>query len=283
MARERRIKKRHWCFTSYEEKLPVVYDPIVVRYVIYQQELCPETKRCHWQGYIEFFDSVRTTKVKDTVGECHCEYRRGSRTEAREYCRKKETAVANTQFEFGEWRADVSRKRKLGDMLKGNMTLDELIKESPVDYVRYHRGLEKLFARRMGKKARQFRRVTVLVYVGPTGTGKTRKACAEPDHFVMPLGDKLWFDGYNGEKCLIIDDYYGNIKYQFLLRILDGHELQMPYKGGFIWSMWNKVIITSNQHPRLWYTHLGYPAALQRRITNIIFFPANVEDVILVP
>lgn len=263
-------RKRHWCFTSYLPVMEVKFDPFKVRYCIYQQEICPLTLRAHWQGYIEFFNNVRRTQVKAVIGECHAEPRMGSRVAARDYCRKKETAVAGTQFEFGLWRQDVNQKRKLSDMLLADMTLDEIVNTSPISFVRYHRGLEKLYSLRQAKKAKAFRNVEVIVLVGPTGCGKTRRAAAEPDHFFMPATTTcLWFDGYKRQKCLVMDDFYGNVKYGLLLRILDGHELQLPIKGGFIWAMWSKVIITSNKHPREWYK-AGLTAALARRITSIV-------------
>lgn len=272
MARVRGKKKSHWCFTSYEEKLPIEFDESKVRYVIYQQETCPETKRTHWQGYIEFFDTVRHGQVKAVVGECHLEFRRGSRTDAREYCRKQESAIPGTQFEYGEWRQDVNRKRKLSDILKTDMSLADVIEETPHFYVMYHRGLKALYSYRQKKQAKTWRDVSVVAYVGATGTGKTRKATEGTDWYILPQSNRLWLDGYEGESTLIIDDFYGGMKYSTLLRVLDGHALQLEVKGGFVYAMWTKVIITSNDHPRLWYKK-GFTPALQRRITTITNFP----------
>ncbi len=274
MAQARSPRKRHWCFTSFVDDLPVAYNKEIVRYIIYQREECPDTKKQHWQGYIEFYDNVRIGQVKKIIGESHLEFRKGTRTEAREYCRKADTAIAGTVFEFGVWREEVTRKRKLSDMLRTDMTLDELIEQDPHLFVMYHRGLKALFSLRSAKKAKLFRKVVVTVYIGPTGSGKTRRACQEPDHFFLPCSEKTWFDGYKGESCLILDDFYGNIKYSQLLRILDGYEIQLPVKGGFIWGMWTKVIITSNAEPSEWYK-MGFTPALRRRI-NFIIQLANV-------
>lgn len=262
-------RKRHWCFTSFDEKFNPLFDDKFVRYCIFQEEKCADTGRRHYQGYIEFFDNVRRSVVVSVVGAgTHVEVRKGSRTEAREYCRKKDTSIPNTQVEFGTWRADVSRKRKLCDMLHDKISLDELIEESPVDYVRYHRGLEKLFSYRASKLAKLPRKdLQVIVYWGPTGTGKTWRAMQEPDHYRLPFSKKTtWFDGYTTEKCLIIDDYLGNIAYPWFLQLIDIYEMQVPFKGGFVWGQWTKIIITSNKHPRDWYPDRGFTAPLQRRI-----------------
>ncbi len=272
-------RKRHWCFTSYLVSLPISFDPNIVRYCIYQREICPESKKEHFQGYIELYDNKRVRQVKRILGECHLEPRRGSRDSARLYCTKEESAIKGTQVEFGMWREDITRKRKLCDLLKQpEMTLDDLIAIVPHEYCRYHRGMEKLFMRRAAAKAKEFRTVIVDVYVGPTGSGKTKKASEFADHYFMPASDTLWFDGYEGQKVLVIDDFYGNIKYGIFLRMLDGYELQMPIKGGFVWAQWVHVIITSNAEPKDWYQK-GLTPALARRITNIthLFLPIVIE------
>ena len=33
---------------------------------------------------------------------------------------------------------------------------------------------------------------------------------------------ELWFDEYKGKGTIVIDDFYGNIEYDYLLRLLDG-------------------------------------------------------------
>jgi len=282
MSRARGPRKRHWCFTSYNDVLPSTFDDLVVRYVIYQREICPETKREHLQGYIEFFDNVRMGQVQQALGDpaVHVEPRKGSRTQAREYCRKSDTAIVGQQFEWGDWRQDVNRKRKLCDILKTDMTLEEVVTEAPHLFVMYHRGLEKLFARRQKKTARAFRNVQVTAIVGPTGAGKTKKATSGVDWYILPTGDKLWFDGYEGEGTLIIDDFYGGIKYSHLLRILDGHAYQAAIKGAFVWARWTKVFITSNAEPKDWYS-INDISAMLRRIDNIVHMDLPVANVIV--
>ncbi len=267
--RRRGPRQRHWCFTSFLEHIPAVFDQDIVRYCVYQRETGEAKQRDHFQGYIEFFDPMRMGQIKSILGECHLEPRRGSRHQAREYCRKKASAVPDSQFEFGVWRQDLSRKRKLRDLLLTDMSLDDLIEKDPMSFVRYHKGLRALYHWRQKKKAKKRRKVTVLVLIGPTGSGKTERAAEEPDHFFLPCSDKMWFDGYNGENCLILDDFYGGIKYSHLLRILDGYEIQVPVKTDFVWALWTKVIITSNQEPRNWYK-VGLTAALARRLTTIV-------------
>ncbi len=91
-ARRRRTPRRnHWCFTSYAAVLPRVFDVAVVRYVIFQREICPESKREHWQGYLELKTQMRMGQVKTLLGDpaAHLSPRMGTRSQARDYCRKK--------------------------------------------------------------------------------------------------------------------------------------------------------------------------------------------------
>lgn len=123
-------------------------------------------------------------------------------------------------------------------------------------------------------RAKVFRDLTVQIYWGATGTGKTRTATEEfPDNFLISKDTQtVWFDGYSGESVLIWDDFHwDDVKIQFLLRLLDGYALRLPVKGSFTWAQYRRVIITSNIPPQLWYDQAdpAHVAALKRRITEI--------------
>lgn len=271
---------REWMVTCWVDSLPISFDECKVRYVVYQQEIAPETKREHWQVYVEFYDAVRKGTVQRLFKDdsAHCEPRRRSRTSCKNYCQKKASAVVGTQFEWGNWRVEVNRKRKLCDILRSDMTKDQMIKEYPHFFVMYPNGLNKLFQYRDKKKAYVFRKIHVTVLVGPTGCGKTRKATSGPpgSYFMMPLNDKvMWYDGYEGEDTIIFDDFYGGIQHCKFLRLLDGYIVNCPIKGGFVYAKWTKVIITSNKRPCQWYK-MGLTPELERRLTNNYTTPAFI-------
>ena len=128
-----------------------------------------------------------------------------------------------------------------------------------------------------------FRRMTVEVFVGDPGTGKTRAAVEEAGGYenVFILGKSnrsgvLWWDGYEGQGTVIIDDFgpgWG-IPYLRLLRILDGHPVQMQVKGDFVWALYTRVVITTNVPRRMWYSEVTDQSALDRRITKTTHFMA---------
>lgn len=95
-------RHRNWCFTSYKDEIGPV--PSGTSYIIYQQECCPKTGKLHWQGYVEFNESVTMGSVKNKFNDrtIHLETRKGTQESAIKYCEKSETAVAGTRFRWGE-------------------------------------------------------------------------------------------------------------------------------------------------------------------------------------
>lgn len=267
---------RNVCFTSYREALgEFISDKLdLFRYIIYQQETCPNTGRLHWQGYAEFSGQKSFKQLKEIFGQdAHLEPREGSAQAAADYCRKDDTAVPGTRFEHGELSQHGKRNdlKQCYDMIVQGKKDDEILRAFPGTFIRYSKGLTAARNVSLCASVPSFRRLSVFVFYGSTGTGKTR-GCYERDpqlySLPLPANNALWFDGYSGEKTILLDDFTGWIKHSFLLRVLDGYRLQLPVKGGFISAAWTQVFITSNRHPRDWFAQLGLRPELVRRITE---------------
>lgn len=271
----------YWCFTlngyrfapPLDETVPIV-DISEFKYLIYQLE-AGVNNTPHLQGYIELKAKRTLNGVRRLIPDAHWEIRRGSRVSARDYCRKLASQLSPA-VEFGTW-VDGEQGRRTDiqtvfSWAKNGKSELEIAEEVPGLWCKHHRALQRYqFLRH--KNAKGFRNVTVNVYVGPAGSGKTRKAYEEnPGLYKLEQGeDRVWFDGYEGETCILLDDFYGWIKYGFLLNLLDGYPVRLPVKGGHTWAMWTKVIITSNKPPDSWYI-AGLTPALERRISSVITF-----------
>ena len=242
---------RDWCFTCFDTDKELNFEKDNCRYICYGRERCPTTNREHYQGFAIFNRTCRIPKAKQWIGGgngTHLEPRRGTRDEARDYCRK-------SDGEFVEWGQFESLTEK--DLFK--MPIEFLKNSYPAFYCRYHRGLEKL-----SDKGPKWREVTVHILWGPTGSGKTREVM-EKDNVYKIDPPYQWWDGYMGEEILLIDDYrHRAIDRGYLLNLLDGYRLRLETKGSHTWAMWKEVWITTNFDPDTW-----MDSAMSRRVTSV--------------
>lgn len=275
------MTNRAYCFTSFQES--VLYKEDVHRYLVIGVEVCPESGRRHLQCYCELFKPMRVKAFQKSIGDptAHCEKRRGTREEARDYCMKDGNYV-----EHGIWDGGGQGQRNdLKAIITECKDIEQVMDEHPEDYCRYRKGLQDIYFRKMEKDLPDWRKVEVEVLYGETGCGKTYTAIKEnPVYFKLNTNTNsvLWFDGYKGEPCLILDDFYGWIKYGDLLEICDGYKYRCNLKGSHTWARWSKVVITSNSLPADWYKSISSMqlAALKRRVTRLRVFhePVKIVD-----
>lgn len=111
-------------------------------------------------------------------------------------------------------------------------------------------------------------------FVGPTGTGKSRRAWLEATLNAYPKNPntKFW-DGYAGHEHVVIDEFRGRIDISYLLTWLDRYPVIVEAKHGACCLEATKIWITSNLPPDRWYPDLDPEtlAALLRRLTVVVF------------
>lgn len=270
------MTQRSYCFTAYNEPELKLGSQEIIRYCIYQKEECPTTKKIHWQGYAEFNTPIRMKRFMKLLNfseNGRCFVRQGTRDEAKTYCMKEKSRLEK-YIEYGDWdkggQGTRNDLRSLLDLVKQGFSTIEIIDSNPVLFGRYIKTIDRYKAEYLKETSKTFRELEVIVLWGDAGIGKSRTAREEDPNLytLVPDDTTLWWDGYEGEKTILIDDFYGQIKYSKLLHILDGYQLRLPIKGSFTYANWNKVYITSNKPPEEWYT-LGLTDALKRRIKVI--------------
>jgi len=163
---------------------------------------------------------------------------------------------------------------------------DELARDAQFFGVvaKHHRYFEHYYSSRTEPRRRCPR---VLVMWGDSGCGKTIHAnlCDPAVTYFVPIGSSggTWFDGYDGQKTVLLDDFYGGMKHSFFLRVLDGYALMVQVKGSFVTLCHDLIIITSNAAPETWYSYkVQAPAfAMLRRLYefgNVLFYDPELQD-----
>lgn len=263
---------KYVCLTIYGD-----YEPIENKdysYAIYGKEICPETKRSHWQVYIESVKRHRISWYSKRFNNAHVEIRKGTGLQASEYCKKD-----GEYIEFGELSGEYAGKRN--DLLAIKKKIDEgktmidIADNHFESFIRFNRGFS--LYKSLKTKKRDFK-THVTVFYGLTGTGKSRRAfemaqAAESFYYVTITGDgPVWWNGYEGQELVVINDYLGEFRYRYILQLLDRYPIQVPTKGNMIEFTSKSIIFTSSKHPSLWYINpyaISQPNELLRRIEVI--------------
>lgn len=251
-----------------------------VQFYIGQQELCPKTNSLHFHVHLELKKQTRLTTIQNKIlhaENCHIEKvidRKGSI----KYCSKLETRIKGP-WSFGEQKEPGKRNdlETVKNMLKNGDKLEKINEECTETYIKYSKGIKEskfLFDK---QKSKQIRIQDVTLIYGEAGVGKSKEVWEltkgmEDTYKLDTEGSNLWFDGYDGEKTLWIDEFDGSgISLTYFLKMLDIYPLRLPIKGNYTFAQWNKIIITSNKHFRDWYPGITKEQykAIERRIHNV--------------
>lgn len=254
-----------------------------IRYLCYQREV-GESGTPHIQGYL-YCGSLKTIKqVVDLFTDiCSChphiEIAKGSPTQNREYCSKE--GPQNTGFtEFGIIPVKGTKPCLTSvcqDLVSRKRSLHDVALTDPSVYVKHFKGLQALIGASF--KGRDGTVVpTVKWYFGPTGTGKSRKAFSEHPGAYVKMGNNTWWDLYQGETTVIIDDYRVNMcTFDYLLRLLDRYPMIVEVKGDTVRMNATTFVITAPQRPEvMWFLNTEEAVGqLLRRISEIWEFTSE--------
>lgn len=257
----------HEGYNTIEESARSLVELGRLRYLCGQLERCPTTGKEHFQGYLQLRRSATLGSVRKMFAErgskFHLEPRLGTHEQAVAYCTKEETRAGIPIYIGIPCKGQGTRTdlEEATDLLLQGTKVRDVALEHPTAFVKYHRGFERLAALVADKPRTEDRKVEVIVYWGPTGTGKTRRAKYENprdqryDLSPQASGQVVWFDGYSGQPTILIDEFRGQIPFQYLLRLIDPHPSleYVQVKGGSVPAQWTRVVITSNIHPKYWY------------------------------
>lgn len=200
----------------------------------------------HLQGYFELKKQSRFNKVKLINTKMFFERRKGSQEQAIAYCKKDGVYEENGVRKVQGDRTDLS---KLKACLSDGQSIGSIIKNNDLTYQQ----LKFCQVAQPYLLKQDFVRKKVIWCYGPTGTGKSEFAWnyAPMDQIYCKEADDHWWDGYDGQPVVIIDELRAcNFKFSKLLRLFDKYPCRVQIKGSSRLLTSETIIVTTNKHPR---------------------------------
>jgi len=262
-----------WCFT--DNNPTETFDPSQrpsIRCAIWQLERGETTGTLHHQGYIVFNKLLTLANVKHVLPRAHWEKRKGTHAEAWAYCMKPETRVEGP-WTYGEGDQPEQGKRNDIEELHKDLIACKTMKEISQDhfplFLRYSKGIYAYAALHSPERTWKTR---VEIHWGVTGAGKSHYAKNHKGAYFKEQGNMApWWDGYDKQEVVVLEEFYGWLQPSFCLRLFDDTPMTVPIKGGSVPFVAKLIIITSNQSwERWWADTVRYSRpAMARRIDFI--------------
>lgn len=305
------MSSRYWCFTLNNptvqdaEDIQGLYNCSWLQFLHATLETGQQGTP-HYQGYLELTRHKPLQTVKNIFpAKPHLEPRRGTAKQALTYCLKElnpdqitsipkaisddyipsilpllelpNTITINTASRSLEeiLSSSKSKKQKRDDRLlllkeaidmgKSNLELANL--DFPL-WLQHCKNLDHY--RTLISKPRD-QPVNVVVVYGPTGTGKSKYIKdTYPGAYWKQRSN--WWDNYQDHETVLVDEFYGWLPYDLLLRICDRYPLLVETKGGQVNFTATTIVFTTNTIPERWYKNV-YFKAFVRRVTKWIIMP----------
>lgn len=171
-----------------------------------QLEKCETTDRLHWQFCVCFNKKKRLAGVQTVLGNVHAELTRSDA--AHDYVWKDETSQGR-RWEFGRLPTRRNSKPDWEQVWQNAVDGSLTNVEAQIRVVHYN-NLRRI---RMDHMAPVGLEKQTVVYWGPTGLGKSRRAWAEAGWSAYPKAPttKFW-DGYQNQEHVVMDEFFGQIE-----------------------------------------------------------------------
>lgn len=293
---------RRWCFTlnnwnvDHEDTLKTV--PYL--YLVYGKE-SSISGTPHLQGFITFKGNKRLSALKKLLPTAHWEIAQGTSSQAADYCKKgqqshdewKELGTEGPNYGLNAdvyEQGDVPSQGKRNDldqatsMIKEGSTLKRVAEEHPSVYAKFHKGLHAL--KSVLQDPSESEEVRGIWIHGPPGVGKSyavRKVLA-PDTDLYIKSQNKWWDNYQGEEFVLIDDFdvQGETLGHHMKLWADRYKATGEVKGSSVSLRHKWLFITSNYEPCTIWAAEKYVAmipAINRRFHKFYMTEDNRDEV----
>lgn len=207
----------------------------------------------HIQGAVYFENAISLESVRKRIStKGHYEAMRGS-WEHQDYCLKDEQVIRN----YGEGpqqgkRVDIEEFR---DAIKSGLTEEDAYEQYfPImaKYPRFYGGYKDA----MNRKKFRTEMTKCKWYWGGTNVGKSHRIIQpfiDSDSMDMvyqhEAADKGWWDGYEGQPIVVLNEFHGEISYAELLTLIDKWPKDVSRRGRAPTPFLAKEILISSPSP----------------------------------
>lgn len=246
----------------------------------------------HYHVFVYFGSKVRFSTLKRYFPEAHIELCRGTVSQNVAYVEKGgkwedsekgETRIEGTFQEWGKRPPDSKGKKtdmtELYRMVLDGMSNTEIYSVNQ-DYIRDGALINNLRLEILREKNKDKLRDVHVTYVfGKTGSGKTwgvykRHSCSD---VCRVTGYKHPFDGYNGQKVLVLEEFRDSIPLESMLSYLDIYPVELEARYSNRYACYTEVYIISNwtleeQYKNAQKFDKSSWEAFLRRINKILYY-----------
>lgn len=224
-------------------------------------EICPDTKRGHLHGVFTLWKKTSAKEAQRIIGFPPGTAYVGAMTasdsrEARAYVTKTRVSEGFPITESGVFVVEAGQRTDIQGAVKilkkeGHSGLATVKKEFGEVYVKYHRGFEKYVEPIVERKQRVIENHERYFIQGETGLRKTSWIKENfPDLYVFSNTNGnmgKWWDGYDGQEFILIDEYEGGWEPAFIKQLCDRWTMNVQVKGGFVTLAARVIFFVSNR------------------------------------
>jgi len=250
-----------------EEDYRALWEEEKFSYIIIGKEV-GESGTPHLQGYAEFTKLSKFAPIAKKH-KMFCELARGTQEQAITYCKKDgDWAERGEPKAYDTKAGGEATKQKYAAIIKQaeEGKLEEIKAENPEIYLRCYTTLNKIKQANM-KSLPELEELENIWAWGPPGTGKSLSARHTAGGVFYPKPMNKWWDGYEGQETVIIDDWERESHLEHHLKIwADHYDFIAETKGGSMRIRPKHIIVTSNYSMEECFSGMALEA-LKRRFT----------------
>lgn len=225
----------------------------------------------HLQGFAYFSTCKSLRQMKVHIDRAHWEAQRGTCDQAINYCHEDSTPE-NPAVEIGEkplnqsqkGETEIVRYQRAWESARDGNILDV---EAPIR-VKYF-GTLKRIATEYGEAPKKLKTIENFWYYGAPGLGKSMY-CHKKYPDLYPKTPNKWWDCYEGQETVLLDDYDKTCGLSQLLKIwADRYSFIGEVKGGTLRLRPKRILVTSNYTIQEIFGDTVLAQAIARRFTEV--------------